>query len=97
MNAQADTDPETMRISIDTKATVTVGEYSRGGRSRGLNAVEALDHGYVPQRKIDSWRHPGTGYWQVVLIFWHQLQNQRLPLSTAFFSAGKRESGIFGM
>ena len=29
MNALADADPETMRISIDTKATVNVGEYSR--------------------------------------------------------------------
>ena len=44
MNALADADPETMRISIDTKATVHVGEYSRGGRSRGTVAVKALDH-----------------------------------------------------
>ncbi len=40
MNALADADPETMRISIDTKATVNVGEYSRGGRSRGVEAVK---------------------------------------------------------
>ena len=33
-----------MRISIDTKAVVHVGQYSRGGRSRGLVAVKALDH-----------------------------------------------------
>lgn len=52
MNAQADTDPETMRISIDTKATVNVGEYSRGGRSRGLKAVEALDHDMCPKEKL---------------------------------------------
>ena len=31
MNALADAEPETMRISIDTKSTVNVGEYSRGG------------------------------------------------------------------
>ena len=30
---------------MDTKATVHVGEYSRGGRSRGVVAVKALDHG----------------------------------------------------
>jgi hypothetical protein len=44
MNTLADADPETIRISIDTKATVNVGEYSRGGRSRGVEAVKALDH-----------------------------------------------------
>ncbi len=32
MNAWADTNPATLRISIDTKATVHVGEYSRGGQ-----------------------------------------------------------------
>ena len=40
MNAQADADPETLRISMDTKATVDVGEYSRYGRSRGLEPVK---------------------------------------------------------
>ena len=45
LNALADADQHTLRISIDTKATVHVGEYSRGGRSRGIKAVKALDHG----------------------------------------------------
>ena len=41
--------PHTLRISIDTKATVHVGEYSRGGRSRGITAVKALDpNGSLP-------------------------------------------------
>jgi hypothetical protein len=44
MNAWADSNPDTLRISVDTKATVHVGEYSRGGRSRGKKAVEAWDH-----------------------------------------------------
>jgi len=52
MNALADADPETMRISIDTKATVNVGEYSRGGRSRGVEAVKALDHDMCPKVKL---------------------------------------------
>lgn len=52
MNAFADADPETMRISIDTKATVNVGEYSRGGRSRGVKAVKALDHDMRPKEKL---------------------------------------------
>ncbi len=52
MNAQADADPETLRISIDTKATVHVGEYSRKGQSRGLTAVEAWDHDMRPKEKL---------------------------------------------
>lgn len=48
----ADADPETLRISMDTKATVHVGEYSRGGQSRGLEAVKALDHDMRPKDKL---------------------------------------------
>lgn len=52
MNALADADPHTVRISVDTKATVHVGEYSRRGRSRGLEPVEALDHDMHPKEKL---------------------------------------------
>lgn len=52
MNSWADNDPTTLRISIDTKATVHVGDYSRRGQSRGLNAVEAWDHDMRPKEKL---------------------------------------------
>lgn len=52
MNAQADADLETLRISMDTKATVNVGEYSRYGRSRGLEPVKAWDHDMRPKEKL---------------------------------------------
>lgn len=52
MNVLADTDPATLRISMDTKATVNVGEYSRRGRSRGLEPVKALDHDMMPKQKL---------------------------------------------
>jgi hypothetical protein len=52
MNACADSDPETLRISIDTKATVNVGDYSRGGQSRGRTAVAAWDHDMRPKEKL---------------------------------------------
>ena len=55
VNAWADCEPDTLRISIDTKATVHVREYSRGGRSRGRNPVAALDHEMMPKHK----RMPG--------------------------------------
>lgn len=52
MNALADADEHTLRISIDTKATVHVGDYSRGGRSRGVVAVKALDHDMCMKEKL---------------------------------------------
>ena len=48
----ADAAPDTLRISIDTKAVVHVGDYSRGGRSRGVVAVKALDHDMCPKEKL---------------------------------------------
>lgn len=38
-----------MRISLDTKAKVKVGDYSRGGEARGHAAVKALDHDLQPE------------------------------------------------
>lgn len=63
MNASADTDPETLRISIDTKATVNVGDYSRGGQSRGRTAVAAWDHDMRPKEKLvpGGILEPGSG------------------------------------
>ena len=52
VNAQADADAETLRISIDTKATVAVGDYSRGGQSRGIVAVKSLDHDMCTKEKL---------------------------------------------
>jgi Rhodopirellula transposase DDE domain len=42
-------DPDTLRISIDTKAKVKVGDFSRGGEARGGEAVKALDHDMAPE------------------------------------------------
>lgn len=42
--AESAGDPDTLRISIDTKAKVKVGDFSRGGEARGGEAVKALDH-----------------------------------------------------
>ena len=52
MNSWADSDPTTLRISIDTKATVHVGDYTRKGQSRGLAAVKAYDHDMSPKEKL---------------------------------------------
>ena len=59
----ANSDPHTIRISIDTKATVHIGEYSRGGQSRGTKPVAAWDHDMRPKEKLvpGGILEPGTG------------------------------------
>lgn len=52
VNQEADAREESLRISIDTKATVSVGDYSRGGKSRGEEAVKALDHDMQSKEKL---------------------------------------------
>lgn len=46
MNAAADAAPDVLRISIDAKATVKVGPFARGGKSR--TATAACDHDFKP-------------------------------------------------
>jgi hypothetical protein len=48
VHAQAAEAPETLRISLDTKAKVKIGEFSRGGVARGPEAVRAVDHDMHP-------------------------------------------------
>ena len=52
INRQADNNPETLRISIDTKAKVNVGEFSRGGKTREKEPEGALDHDMEPDLKM---------------------------------------------
>jgi hypothetical protein len=43
-HARSDAEAESLRLSIDTKAKVTIGEFSRGGRLRCCEPIKALDH-----------------------------------------------------
>jgi transposase len=43
-NQAADENPKSLRLSIDTKAKVKIGNLSRGGKDRGLEAKVADDH-----------------------------------------------------
>ena len=52
VNAAADADQHCLRLSVDTKANVALGDYSRGGRARGLEAVRALDHDLATKQKL---------------------------------------------
>ncbi len=50
VNAAADTDATVMRISMDAKATVKVGDFSRGGKKRV--PVKAADHDFTPSATV---------------------------------------------
>ena len=52
INTAASKDNKTVRISIDCKATVNLGDFSRGGKSRGAMVVEALDHDFSTEGKM---------------------------------------------
>lgn len=50
MNAAADADPKVLRLSMDAKATVKVGDFSRRGKKRV--EVKAADHDFKPQASV---------------------------------------------
>ena len=51
-NAESDNNPESLRISVDAKAKVKVGKFSRNGSSRDKEAKEAEDHDMNPSAKL---------------------------------------------
>ena len=59
VNAEANSAPDAIRISLDTKATIKIGDFSRGGKSRGLKAVQAADHDMIITTKLT----PGWFQW----------------------------------
>jgi transposase len=50
VNRAADQDPKTLRISLDAKATVKVGPFARGGKSRA--ETRACDHDFKPEASV---------------------------------------------
>lgn len=75
VNQAADASPECLRISLDCKATVTVGDYSRHGQARGPKPVAALDHD-LATKKTDSRRHSDPQDRGVELDLWAERQDQ---------------------
>jgi hypothetical protein len=51
-NQAADDSPEVVRISMDAKAKVDVGDFSRDGESRASEAPRALDHDIQAKKKL---------------------------------------------
>jgi hypothetical protein len=50
VNADADAAPDTLRVSMDAKATVKIGPFARGGKSRVATA--AADHDFQPEATV---------------------------------------------
>jgi transposase len=50
VNPRADKAPDTLRLSLDAKATVNVGPFSRRGRSR--TGTRAADHDFKPEARL---------------------------------------------
>lgn len=51
-NHASDARDDSWRISMDTKAKLNVGAFSRGGTARGSEAIQAWDHDRRPQQKL---------------------------------------------
>lgn len=50
INREADETDGVLRLSVDTKATVKVGPFSRGGKNR--QGVEGVDHDFEPEKTL---------------------------------------------
>src|SRR6266446_3777524 len=51
-NQASDAREDSLRISMDTKAKLNVGAFSRGGKARGGEATQAWDHDMRPKEKL---------------------------------------------
>jgi len=66
---KADKSSESLIISIDTKAKVNIGEFSRGGKTREKEPEKALDHDMEPDSKLVPFGifEPSTYHLSVIL------------------------------
>ena len=51
-NKESDENPESLRISVDAKAKLNIGPFSRNGKSRDHEARRAADHDMNPELKL---------------------------------------------
>lgn len=52
INNYVNNSPQSLRISIDTKAKLDIGEFSRNGKTRELKPENGLDHDVSPDAKL---------------------------------------------
>lgn len=68
VNRQSDTNPASLRLSLDAKAKLAIGEFSRHGKSRGRDAKKAADHDMHAALKLVPYGilHVITGHLTIV-------------------------------
>ena len=74
VHEQAQADPATLEISVDTKAKVSLGEYSRGGKKPDrFRRTDASSQRSRPTRAAQTGavRHPAAGHGGLVTDFRH--------------------------
>lgn len=83
VNQAADEEPKSLRISIDSKAKVKIGNLSRGGKARSLEPIQADDHDTQWQTVLVGTRSSGS-LWDsqypqrpIVDLLWTICRNQR--------------------
>lgn len=74
-NEKSDNREDSLRISIDTKAKVDLGDFSRGGQLRGKEAPQAYDHDFH-EKKNDSFWHFGCIGWSTDYYLWNIPRNK---------------------
>jgi hypothetical protein len=69
LNEEADAASDTLRISMDAKATVKVGPFARGGKSRV--STKAADHDFQPAATVTPVGIflPASGKWFVDIAY----------------------------
>jgi hypothetical protein len=67
VNTEADADDSVLRLSMDAKASVGIGNYSRGGKTRLV--VKAMDHDFHPEAKLTPFGILLPQYGEVYLYF----------------------------
>ena len=67
VNRDADAHPSVLRLSLDAKASIWIGDYSRGGLTRLV--VKALDHDFNPEEKMIPFGIYLPQYHEVYLYF----------------------------
>lgn len=67
VNSEADSDACILRLSLDAKATILIGAYSRGGQSRLI--VKAADHDFHPEEKLTPFGIYLPQYHELYLYF----------------------------
>lgn len=76
-NQASDERADSLRISIDSKAKVDIGNFFRGGQSRGKKPVKADDHDMDRQEKlIPIWYFRCLSF-LVDNYFWYIMRDQR--------------------